>query len=276
MKRIIIAATILFMMMIMNQNLGMADSGQQTNEFAVRSSAVKSDGSISFDFTGDGRGISMPVEWTNVPAGTKYFALSLWHIPHSFSDPTDLKPDQLKTGRLKSDQVKSYWVVYNIPADVRSLPEGANGIGTDGYNDKNKTGYDPMRSKGPGVKEYNLTVYALSVRPVFNTPKVKRSDLLKAIEGITLDECTLKYTYERGKETGQLKKKFREKRPGKMEPLTDTQKEKVKKILSDYDPASLTADDARAIHEAFRKAGLRGGPAAQGAIREAGFDPDEL
>jgi len=153
--------------------------------FALSSSAVKEDGSLMSDFTGDGRGVSMPLEWTKVPAGTKYFALNLWHLPHPSSDPSE---------------VKSYWVIYNIPANVRQLPEDVKGLGIDGYNDKDHTGYDPMKSKGPGVKTYNLTIYALSAKPTFSTKKVQRSDLLKAIKGITLDECTLEYTYERGKE----------------------------------------------------------------------------
>lgn len=39
---------------------------------------------------------------------------------------------------------------------------------------------------------------------------------------------------------------------------------------------TLTADDARAIHESFRQAGLRGGPALNDAVKAAGFDPDKL
>ena len=155
---------------------------QNSNGFVVKSSGVMADGSLMIDYTGDGRGVSFPVEWMNSPEGTKYFALSLWHYPHP-SDPSE---------------VKSYWVLYNIPADVHSLPENVQGIGEKGYNDKDKTAYDPMKSKGPGVKEYNLTVYALSAKPEFTTTKVYRADLLKAIEGITLGESTLTYTYERG------------------------------------------------------------------------------
>ena len=59
-------------------------------------------------------------------------------------------------------------------------------------------------------------------------------------------------------------------------PLTDAQQAQVKAILSKYDPAALTADQARAIHESFRQAGLRGGPAMGDAIRAAGFDPEQL
>jgi hypothetical protein len=62
----------------------------------------------------------------------------------------------------------------------------------------------------------------------------------------------------------------------KAQTLTDQQKATVKSILSKYSPTALTADDVRAIHEAFRAAGLRGGPAMSDAIREAGFDPETL
>ncbi len=58
--------------------------------------------------------------------------------------------------------------------------------------------------------------------------------------------------------------------------LTTEQKAKVKAILSKYDPATLTAKDARAIHEEFRKAGLRGGPDMREVVEEAGFDFDQL
>ena len=54
-----------------------------------------------------------------------------------------------------------------------------------------------MMSKGGGIKEYNITVFALSTEPMFTTDKVTRADLLKAIEGITLAQATLTYTYER-------------------------------------------------------------------------------
>ena len=104
--------------------------------------------------------------------------MQLWHIP-------------------KDGGTKSYWVIYNIPADFTSLPKNAKGIGKDGYNGKNKTGYDPMCSKGPGVKEYHVTVYALSAEPKFANDKVNRADLLAAIKDITVAQGTLSFKYER-------------------------------------------------------------------------------
>jgi Raf kinase inhibitor-like YbhB/YbcL family protein len=67
-----------------------------------------------------------------------------------------------------------------------------------------------------------------------------------------------------------------EARPGETETLTAPQTEQVKVILSKYKAETLTADQAKAIHEAFREAGIRGGPAMGDAIKAAGFDPEKL
>lgn len=251
--------SILFIFLVF---VGIQLTAQQKNEFTITSSGVKPDGSLSIEFTGEGEGVSMPLEWRNIPEGTNCFALNLWH----FSHPTD------------PSEVKSYWVVYNIPSNIKSIPKNAKGFGTIGYNDKDKTAYDPMKSKGPGVKEYNLTIYALSEKLEFSNDKVYRADLLKAIEGKVLEESTLKYTYETGK-TGMATKPLngsegsREERAGA---ITEAQKEKMKAILSNYDATTLTANDAKAIHEAFREAGLRMEPNVESVIMEAGFDPEKL
>ena len=63
---------------------------------------------------------------------------------------------------------------------------------------------------------------------------------------------------------------------GRNEALTDAQVQQVKAILAKYDATALTAEQAKAIHESFRQAGIRGGPAANGAVKAAGFDPDKL
>ncbi len=149
-------------------------------QFVVTSSAIKPDENFPAEFTCDGAGVSPPIAWSGAPKGTRSFALSLWHIPGP-------------------GEVKSYWILYNIPAETTSLPKNAKGIGSDGYNGKNRTGYDPMCSKGPGPKKYNITVYALSAELNLSTNKPTRADLLSAIKDITLTEGTLTYTYERQK-----------------------------------------------------------------------------
>ncbi len=148
--------------------------------FTLTSPAFEHGGKMPAEFTGDGDGVSPPLKWTGAPAGTKCYALQLWHKPQP-----------------NGDEVKSYWVVFNIPADVTALEKGSKGVGKDGINDKKRTGYDPMNSKGPGAKEYHITLYALSAEPKFDADKVTRADLLKAVKDITLAETTLSYTYER-------------------------------------------------------------------------------
>ena len=56
------------------------------------------------------------------------------------------------------------------------------------------------------------------------------------------------------------------------ERLTDEQKALVASILSQYDASSLTAENAKAINNAFRKAGIRNGPDLSEAVRASGFD----
>jgi len=58
--------------------------------------------------------------------------------------------------------------------------------------------------------------------------------------------------------------------------LSDAQKAQVKTILSKYNAETLTSEQARAIHEAFRQAGLRGGPALNEAVKASGLDPEKL
>jgi Raf kinase inhibitor-like YbhB/YbcL family protein len=148
--------------------------------FALISPAFEPNGKMPAEFTGDGDGISPPLKWSNAPKGTKCFALQLWHKPMA-----------------NADEVKSYWVISNIPADVTSLEKNSKTVGVAGLNDKKRTGYDPMNSKGPGVKEYHVTMYALSAEPKLEAGKFNRADLLKAIKDITLAETTLSYAYER-------------------------------------------------------------------------------
>ena len=50
----------------------------------------------------------------------------------------------------------------------------------------------------------------------------------------------------------------------------------VAAILKNYNAATLTSIDARAINDAFRQAGVRQGDAQKEAIKAAGFDPQKI
>ncbi len=166
----------------------------RSGSFVLRSSAIKDDGVLPKEFTGDGDSLSPPLEWTGAPAGTKSYALIMHHNA--------------------PDMVKWYWVLYNIPADVKSLPKNAKGIGTEGGNSVNKCGgYAPPHSKGPGAKTYILTVYALSAPPQINGPtsEVSREVLLAAMKDKILASAELSVTYTR---TGLVEGGGDDRRPG--------------------------------------------------------------
>ena len=154
-----------------------ATAKPQADGLVVTSPAIAADGTLPVEFTCDGAGISPPIEWKPGPKGTACYALALWHEA--------------------PDRVKSYWVVHGIPASATSLPKGSRSVGTTGLNDKGRAEYDPMCSKGPGVKQYHITVYALSAPPKLPAGGVAREALLAAIETTTLAEGTLTFSYER-------------------------------------------------------------------------------
>ena len=124
----------------------------QNGSFVLRSSEVTDGGTLPVEFTGDGASATLPLEWSGAPAGTKSYALIMHHI-----DPQGV--------------VKWYWTLYNIPADVLSLPKNVKSVGTLGNNSVNRSReYAPPHSKGPGPKTYIYTVYALSAPPQLTVP----------------------------------------------------------------------------------------------------------
>ena len=162
-----------------NAPKGVVSSNKASEGFIVSSTAIGRDGRISSEFTCDGQSASPPLQWQGAPAGTKSFAISLWHTA--------------------PDQEKSYWLIYNIPATANHLVKNDKTTGTVGLNDKKRASYDPMCSKGPGAKTYHISVYALSSEVELAKGSDNRAALLKAIKGITLAEKTLDFVYERTK-----------------------------------------------------------------------------
>jgi hypothetical protein len=59
------------------------------------------------------------------------------------------------------------------------------------------------------------------------------------------------------------------------QPLSSEAKETVKDLLSNYDPDTMTADDAKSLFKSLQDAGIKG-PGLREAIKEAGFDPEKV
>lgn len=164
---------------------GAAAPAATSTGFVLRSSAVADGGQLPVEFTGDGAGVTLPLEWSGAPAGTKSFAVVMHHI-----DP--------------EGKAKWYWVLYDLPASTRSLPKKAHGLGTLGNNGVNgRTAYAPPHSKGPGAKTYIYTLYALSAPVKLAVPPVQvgREVLLAAMKDTILATADLKVVYTRTEET---------------------------------------------------------------------------
>jgi phosphatidylethanolamine-binding protein (PEBP) family uncharacterized protein len=132
-------------------------------------------------FTCDGTGVSPSLVWKNPPTGTKRYAITMHHLPPA------------------NEAKHVYMLIYDLPASSDHL-EQASTIGSWGKNTVNgKLEYTPPCSKGPGRKEYILSVYALSAIPVFSKAKTEigMDDLLTAIKSTTLATATMTVGYAR-------------------------------------------------------------------------------
>jgi hypothetical protein len=104
------------------------------SNFKLASPDIKPDSLLPKEYTCDGESTTLPLEWSGFPKNTKSFAL----IMHHEASPTD---------------IHWYWVLYNIPSSVLSLPKNVAGIGTLGNNSVNgKKEYAPPCSQVPGLK----------------------------------------------------------------------------------------------------------------------------
>jgi Raf kinase inhibitor-like YbhB/YbcL family protein len=152
-------------------------------EIRITSSAFAEGGLIPPKYTCDGEDISPPLEWNPVPDGTKSVAL--------ICDDPDAPMGTFV-----------HWVLYNLPADTRELPEDMprDGVLPDGARqgttDFGRTGYGGPCPPG-GTHRYYFKIYALDAEIEPNRPGLKKSDLLKAMKGRILAEGRLVGRYKR-------------------------------------------------------------------------------
>ncbi|MGB6063232.1 MAG: YbhB/YbcL family Raf kinase inhibitor-like protein [Desulfomonilaceae bacterium] len=151
-------------------------------KFDVTSSAFGDGTMIPKTYTCQGRNISPPLSWGAVPEQTQSIALIL-------EDP------DAPMGTFV------HWVLFNLPADTKGLPENvpagktlANGA-KQGAGTSKKVGY-----MGPcppsGTHRYFFKVYALDSKLGLESGSSKER-LLKAMHGHILAEGQLMGTYKR-------------------------------------------------------------------------------
>lgn len=152
---------------------------KHTGNMTLTSPAVVSGDPLPTEFTGDGVGATLPLEWRGVPKETQSFALVMDHQAR--------------------DGMKCYWLLWDIPVSVTHLAKNTQGIGKLGATWKRDESYVPPHSQGPGAKTYTLTLYALSAAPRIEPTNadVTRNVLLTAIKDMIVDSAELKVTYSR-------------------------------------------------------------------------------
>ena len=158
--------------------------GEKTMTINITSTAFEEGGMIPKPYTCDGKDMSPPLAWTSIPEGTKSLAL--------ICDDPDAPGGTWV-----------HWVLFNLPADVKELPENVPPKKTlendakQGKNDFRKIGYGGPCPPG-GTHRYYFKLYAVDTVLDAN-PGITKQELLNAMEGHILAEGQLmgKYTRQR-------------------------------------------------------------------------------
>jgi len=147
----------------------------------LTSSAFTAGLPIPADYSCKGRDVSPALTWTEPPADTRAFALIM-------DDP------DAPVGTWV------HWVIYNIPASARGLPEG---VPTDAQlPDGSIQGSTSARSTGyhgpcppSGTHRYFFKLYALDT--VLSLSSADKEKLLQAMEGHILGQADLMGTFSK-------------------------------------------------------------------------------
>lgn len=149
----------------------------------LSSTAFREGETIPKQYTGDGKDVSPPLRWAEPPQGTKSFAL--------------ICDDPDAPGRTWV-----HWVLFNLPADARELPDDTPTTETlpngakQGKNDFGKIGYGGPAPPPGKPHRYFFKLYALDTQ--LDLPSGATKDqVLAAMKGHTLAEGQLMGRYGR-------------------------------------------------------------------------------
>lgn len=153
---------------------------------------------IPVRYSGEGEDVSVPLEWSAVPAGCREFVV--------------ICEDPDAPVRAGTDHPFVHWVIYNISPTTTALPEGipserrieAPVRAHQGVNSFGNIGYGgPMPPVGHGIHHYVFKLYALNTELGLQ-PGASKAELLRAMQGHILDAAQLtgKYRREAGRAAG--------------------------------------------------------------------------
>ncbi len=156
--------------------------GFALSEMRLTSPAFEPGGAIPAKYTGDAEDVSPALSWTDVPEGTRSFAL-ICHDP----DAPLVKPGSY--GFV-------HWVLYGIPGNAAELAEGVADY-VQGVNDFGNPGYGgPAPPPGHGTHHYFFWLLALDSEPEL-PPGLTLWELLDKLEPTIIGMNRLMGTYSR-------------------------------------------------------------------------------
>jgi len=190
----------------------------ESPQFSVTTDAIGKDGYVKPEYAyciGDeqtpskpGKNIVPGLAWSNYPSNTKSFAV----IAVDPDVPTDFS-DAGKEGKtIKADMKRQdfyHWILYNIPANVASLPEDQRNKYGEGINDYTKFSADKKEHRGydgpcppwndERIHNYHFKVFALdielingcSVNPLCDMKVFNGEELMKAMQGHIINETEI-------------------------------------------------------------------------------------
>jgi Raf kinase inhibitor-like YbhB/YbcL family protein len=148
----------------------------------LSSTAFVNSQSIPVNYTCDGRNDSPPLQWSGAPSGTRSFAL--------ICDDPDAPGGWV------------HWVLYNLPAATRELPERVPTTETlpdgakQGLSDFKRTGYGGPCPPPGKLHRYFFKLHALDTELKLRPPATKAA-LLTAMKGHVLADASVMGVYER-------------------------------------------------------------------------------
>jgi Raf kinase inhibitor-like YbhB/YbcL family protein len=157
--------------------------GQQASKIELKTTSFEPGGFIPKRFTCEGAEVSPALSWGDPPAGTQSFAI--------IEDDPDAPSGTFV-----------HWLVYDLPATYRRLPEALSGNdpmaggGRQGTNDFSRTGYNGPCPPPGKPHRYFIRLYALDGKLDLR-PAAARRELDSAMQGHILAQAELMGRFKR-------------------------------------------------------------------------------
>ncbi len=154
-----------------------------SSEFELKTTSFAPGGFIPKRFTCEAANVSPALAWTDPPLGTQSFAI--------IEDDPDAPSGTFV-----------HWVVYDLPAAYRKLPEALSrngqmpGGGRQGTNDFSRTGYSGPCPPPGRPHRYFIRLYALDAMLNLR-PAASRKELDAAMQGHILAQAELMALFAR-------------------------------------------------------------------------------